>query len=222
MPLRARAEGGQMGLTASDIKAVRPVFREKEHTYWYQNRRLAGFSEIMKAQGLSDFSGVPVKNLEYARAIGEAAHLAIQFDCQGRLNEATVTDDYRPYLTAFRDFRQAVGFEPILIEEPVANLQYGYATKIDLLGTRRGHRNKPTLFELKTCDPKDNHAIQMESQALCFKQRVGKYRVYLMDSGKWKPLAEDKRKSAYWRALWLSAVTIFHHNNRKQEDLWRP
>jgi hypothetical protein len=87
-------------------------------------------TEILKAEGFIDTSFYN----EWARGKGSMVHLACRYDLAGELDEDTLDDEIRPYLSAFRKFMSESGFKVERSEVPGINTTYGYAGTPDLVG----------------------------------------------------------------------------------------
>ena len=108
-------------------------FDPAAHRYTLDGARVPGVTSVM-VRAL-DFGGAPQAALELARQRGSAVHRAVELDLLGTLDDDTVTDMARPYLTQFRVWRHAVAFKPIAAEMRLASRRYGYAGTPDALGT---------------------------------------------------------------------------------------
>lgn len=88
--------------------------------------------------GLQDFGAIPSGVLETAAARGSAAHRAIELDAYGDLDEDSVDPRVRPYVEAWRRFRDERDFKVFMTEHEVVSWQHGYAGTLDLLGQESG------------------------------------------------------------------------------------
>jgi hypothetical protein len=71
---------------------------------------------------------------EWARDKGSHVHTAIKYDIACELDEDTLDDEIRPYLSAFRRFMKESGFKVERSEIPGVNTTHGYAGTPDLIG----------------------------------------------------------------------------------------
>lgn len=82
-------------------------FKEEDHTYWKDGRRVPGVTECLKSVGL--MPGMEFVSDE-AVLYGTRVHRMIHFFNKGTLDLDTVTPDIAPALDAWRDFIRATGF----------------------------------------------------------------------------------------------------------------
>lgn len=71
---------------------------------------------------------------EWSRDKGSHVHKAIHYDVTNCLDEDTLDDEIRPYLSAFRKFMAESGFKVERSEVPGVNTTYNYAGTPDLVG----------------------------------------------------------------------------------------
>ena len=204
------------------VIAERPdEYRAGDHTYWKDGLRVPGFSEIAAAMGMVSFDRIPREVLMRARDVGQAVHMATQFHDEGRLDRSTVSPEIDAYLNAYLDFLESTGFQPVEIETPVMNVEYGYACTPDRVGTFRGHRSTLAVVEIKKAMIADVHHCQVEAQAICFKGSPSRNIIHLRPDGRWRPVPHDADVARYHRGIWLSAASVYHFNMKTKEDLWR-
>lgn len=121
-----------------------------KHEYLVNGERVPGVNEVLHTLGLIDLSSIPIFTLEPARQLGEYAHVATALDDKGTLDEGTLSKDLRPYLTAWRKFKEDfdLAFMPEEIEPKL------YSPKWHFCGTpdRKPQllRNKQILLDIKT------------------------------------------------------------------------
>lgn len=123
---------------------------------------------------------------------GERIHTAIHYAIEGDLDEATVDPEEYGYVRAALSCIEREGMKPLLtlagkpaVEYGVGNLDFGYATKLDLLCEWRG---KKTVVNWKTSATVYRwYAWQSAFEALIFSpevvQRLG---VHLSADGSYK------------------------------------
>jgi hypothetical protein len=87
-------------------------------------------TEILKDEGFIDTNFYN----EWARDKGSMVHLACRYDLAGELDEESLDDEIRPYLSAFRKFMSDSGFKVERSEVPGRNTTYGFAGTPDLVG----------------------------------------------------------------------------------------
>jgi hypothetical protein len=114
---------------------------------------LASVTRIISDAGLGvDFSMIPPAKMAAAQARGNLAHKACELDALGILDEATVPESTMPYLDAFRDFRAAVGWRPILIETRLVH-PLGFTGQPDTVGWLGSERLQLDLKTPLTVSP---------------------------------------------------------------------
>lgn len=117
--------------------APRIEFFEDGHRYVVDGRELPSVTKVLKR--LADgYECVDPDVLERASLLGQAVHKLIELDVRRVLDEDALDDALRPYLAQWREFIATSGFVPLLSEERVASLRYGYAGMLDLFGTLNG------------------------------------------------------------------------------------
>lgn len=114
-------------------------FDEASHTYTLDGRKLPGVTSVLRPITAHEYRGVDIETMERAAQEGRAVHRMIELDVQQNLDEDTLPDWMRPYLTQWRKFVAASGFEPILSETFVCSRRYGYAGTLDLFGRLHDH-----------------------------------------------------------------------------------
>lgn len=78
-------------------------FDEATHRYTWNGRPVPGVTSILKP--LQDFGAIPPAVLAAKADLGTRVHLATELDDAGTLDEQSITDDVRPYLAAWRQFK---------------------------------------------------------------------------------------------------------------------
>lgn len=122
------------------------TFDEASHTY-----RLASGHAVPSVTSLladldDGYRYVKDSAMEHARVRGTAVHRACELHDLGTLDEGSVHEEVRPYLTAYRAFLAETGFRPTLIEKRMVHPSMGYAGTLDRTGTMHG---KHLLLDLK-------------------------------------------------------------------------
>ena len=124
-------------------------FDEANHLYFVNGKQTPSVSSILSP--LVDFSYVPRETLEYASQRGTAVHRATELYDLGTLDDESVDEAVRPYLDAWKRFRQDTGFVPRLIERRVHHADYGYCGTIDREGCMTELAGSPqAIIDIKT------------------------------------------------------------------------
>jgi hypothetical protein len=214
-----------MTTTPSSSKAVAdPVveFRETDHTYWLVEeqgkRRLISITQVLQVAGLVDTTFFN----ERAATKGTYVHDATALHDQGRLNDATVSDELRPYLDGYKLFLEECTPEWSRIEAMFADDVSDVAGTVDRVGTItvKGVPQK-VVVDLKTGRGGSApwHPIQLAGYQHLLTQ-------YLSRRGQTREAAQIKRYGLYLRgdgrytltpytntfdaAVFTSALTIAH------------
>ena len=112
------------------------VFDEERHEYSVDGRKLPGVTSLLSP--LVDFSMVPRETLERARQLGQAVHKMTELYDQDDLDEDSLSDELRPFLTGWMRFRTECHFEPLTIERRMHHPLYRYAGTSDRTGVVKG------------------------------------------------------------------------------------
>lgn len=114
---------------------VELLFKEKDHSYWVEDNRIPGLSEILQKVGLvKSFKGVD----PFYADRGIAVHRANELWLKGDLDETSLDATCKPFFEAFKGHITATGFTPHLIEIPFYSEKEGYACRIDYYGREKG------------------------------------------------------------------------------------
>lgn len=144
------------------------TFDPVKHQYRVNGLRVPGVTAVLSAVGLIDFGGISNGVLDDARARGLAAHAAVQFDCEGQLDESSIGADLLGYVDAARQWRLDVRFEPVGLEYRVYHPTYKYAGTADVVGWMGG---APVVADWKTGRPSDVAAdLQLAAYAAALRQ----------------------------------------------------
>lgn len=104
---------------------------EATHEYWCDGVKYDSVSKIIQTLGLSrDYSGI---SSFYAKR-GTAVHKAVELVDKGTLDEGSVSELVRPYLSAYRKFLQESGYKPFKWEVALHHPVLRYAGTIDKVG----------------------------------------------------------------------------------------
>lgn len=107
------------------------TFDEALHEYRWNGQKVPHVTGILN--GLTDYSMIPADKLERAKQEGRYIHRMVELDCLGDLDVEAIEEWARPAYKAWRDFRDASGFELILSEWKGYHRTQGYAGTLDLL-----------------------------------------------------------------------------------------
>ena len=149
------------------IKKPRILFDDQTHTYAVNGRIVPSVTQILEAEGISDFSRVPPEVLTAAKLRGTAVHKATEYLDQGRLDWTTVSDEVANYLSAWMRFKTECGVQILDIEQRVYS-PTGYAGTIDRTLMMDGVH---WLMDIKTGNPTRAAAIQTAAYQYAYKSQ---------------------------------------------------
>jgi hypothetical protein len=122
------------------------------HVYTLDGRREISVTGVLKWAGLIRLGGIPEPVLERARRRGSDVHELVHFHNEGDLDLASVDDEYRGYLDAWRRFRREANFRPVLSERRLASRRFRVCGTLDAIGTLDG---VGAIVDAKTGSPDD-------------------------------------------------------------------
>jgi hypothetical protein len=131
------------------------TFDAATHTYTLDGVPVPSVTQILRASGLIDFTGIPESILEAARVRGTTVHQAIAYFNDGDLDlEQFRIDfpDYVGYLEGWLSFCQQRHFVSVLSECRIASRRHQIAGTIDCLGELDG---EAVLIDYATGRPQD-------------------------------------------------------------------
>ena len=127
-------------------------FDPETHTYTVNGRRLMS---VTQALALVDDRRI---NSSWYLDRGRLVHLACEYLDRDELDEDTVAPEIRPYLEAYKKFREETSFKPDLIELRLSHLTYLYAGTLDRIGDLNGNH---ILIDLKSGAPARVDELQL-------------------------------------------------------------
>lgn len=206
-------------MTAPALTATAPVltFDEATHTYRLDGVVIPSTTQVLSLAGLVDLSQIDPARLAAASRRGSAVHLATEYDDLGDLDEASVTDEVRPYLAAWRRFRADAGFVPELIEHRVVHVGHRYAGTIDRVGVLKRRRE---IVDLKSGTTQPTHGLQLAAYDMALTdpdeprgrmtvqlRRDGTYRVHRYDNPHDRATFIACARVAHWKLAHLRTTT---------------
>lgn len=136
------------------------TFIKETHEYKLASgERCLSTSDIISLNGLSDFSGVPLANLEKARWKGDALHRAVHFYHEDDLDVRDIPTEVLPYFKAYiiflgeRQYQPEPRFEEAMVYRHSSGLYVGCT--IDSRGILD---SRHTILDLKTSYPRSGKA----------------------------------------------------------------
>jgi hypothetical protein len=129
------------------LGSERLTFDAATHTYRHDGFVVPSVTTVLAGVRLIDFSRANPSDLDDARDRGHAVHAAVQYDCEGVLDEATVAPGLLGYVDAARQWRLDARFDPFAVECRVYHPEYRYAGTADMVGYLDG---APVVVDWKT------------------------------------------------------------------------
>lgn len=190
-------------------------FDAETHIYTWRGKRVPSVTQVLKDTGLIDDQWYT----ERSRQIGQAVHLATEYDDLRKLREETVSVLIRPYLEAWRKFRAETGFTPLPdgIEQRVYNQFAQYAGTLDRIGTVGGTE---VLLDIKTGAPQSWHALQLAAYAMALPEprRYRRARVQLKSDGTYRYTEFAPENFSVDYNIFQSARVVWQYQSRRIND----
>lgn len=195
-------------------------FNEEKHEYKFQNVVIPSVTQILKAEGMTNFGMVSEEVLNANALFGSAVHKCVEYRVKGTLNESTVDPALMPYLAGWDNFVEDFGFKFKASEVQGFHPVYRYAYTADLLGEiTKGKFLGEAVGDVKTGMVKPADRIQIAAYKMAVgKQYKNTFLLYLNPEFKprgYKVIFADNNKME--QGLFLSCLSI--HNWKKQEKL---
>lgn len=143
-----------MAAAAWGIEIDGGFFFEPEHRYRCKQGHIRpSATQVFSLLGLTDFSGIAPRVLEWKRTYGSALHKAAQYLAQGDLNWDTLDDPLIPAITGIECWLKVNGVETEEVEETkirsICGMSFG--TQLDLRGTLMYHgQRRHCLIDYKS------------------------------------------------------------------------
>lgn len=144
-----------------------------------------------------------------AMALGQAAHLAVRYLLEERLDWKTIDEQVRPRVEAARKLIRDLDIRPVAIEKTIFST-LGYAGRPDLICTF-GKSSARAVIDFKTGKPQAAAALQLIAYAGgSANQPIGRMTCELKADGDYN-LVVWPAKEWYgdWRA-WLGALSLYN------------
>ena len=179
-------------------------FREEDHSYWLDGRRLESVTEILERSGISDYRW----SNEEAMERGTFVHTASEMIDRGALDWESLDPVLVPYCTAYQRFMEDFQPEIILSELPLYHPQHLFAGKMDRVVIMNAGT---VLIDLKTGVPNRSTAIQLSAyrelvKANGYATPTKCFSLHLRDDGAYRlNEIEDHRRNFN---VFLAALTV--------------
>mgnify|MGYP001569947541 CR=1 FL=1 len=188
-------------------------FYEETHTYRYGGKVVPSVTQVLQAEGISDFSMVPADVLETACARGNAVHLATQYLDEGRLDWSTVGEGLAGYLAAWERFKEECRVEVLEIERRVY-YSMGYAGTLDRVLLMQRMR---WLIDIKSGAPTPAAAIQTAAYQFAHpdKDKINRRAAVQLNADGTYKLHQYDPDSMHDLNIFIAALTIYEYKRRK-------
>ncbi len=183
------------------------TFDEASHVYLLNGAKVPGVTGVLHNEGFIDSAWFT----EYGRDRGTKVHKAIQLYDADELDEESLDPVLRPYLEAWRRFKEEAHVTIEASEVRLASETYGFAGTIDKVA-RIG--STPAICDLKTGPVSGWVGLQLAAYHILLNEPARRrYAVQLNNDGSYR-LHEFKDRSD--RQVFLAALTI--HNWKRRES----
>lgn len=114
---------------------IRIDFDRVKHRYRLNGQPVLGVTDVLKNTGVADYSGYPEESRDYYMARGKAVHKAAELLMTNRFDWSYLDEapDWAGYIIAVDRLLQSGRIEPLLVEVPVASVEFGYCGTLDFL-----------------------------------------------------------------------------------------
>ena len=192
------------------------TFNPGHHLYRWQTKPIPGLTGILKSTGIL---GEMAHSSELHQLRGTIIHEAIRLFNKGTLDFSTVSEEHRPYLSAYELWLKESGAEILHSEVMCFDPDLRFACRIDLLAELEG---QVQVVELKTGPPPPATAIQTAGQACAVKESaeskspydIGRLGLHLREDGTYKTYPY---KDARDIKIFICAMTL--HNWKLNNNL---
>jgi len=122
-------------------------FNPETHEYFIDGVKVWSVTQILDANGISDFSFVKPEILEAARDLGNNVHSTVKLFSNNDLDEDSLDPVLALYLEQWKRFLKETKFEVIDTEQIVSHIKFLYCGRYDVRGI---FKDKLTLLDIKT------------------------------------------------------------------------
>jgi len=199
------------------IQSVNFSFDPVNHIYRLGSDIIPSVTQILSAEGLVDYIGVPAESMESARLFGTAVHKACELWDKGILDDTVLSTPLIPYLAGWKKF--VADFKPIVnqewIEKPICSYRHQFGTTSDRVWSIN---NKLTVVEIKsTATMQKAVGIQLAGQTIAVEENLGRVKqrwaVQLKGDGTYQLYTYDDRAD---KTVFVSALNVYRW---KRENL---
>ena len=126
------------------------LFEPEKHIYTLNGEVIPSVTGLLSEFALYDLSKVPTDRLKYKQALGTAVHYACDLLDDCNLDESTLHDDLKGYVSAYKKFREVTGFEPRHSELRMYSRKHRFAGTLDKQGPFEWNgKEQESIIDLK-------------------------------------------------------------------------
>ena len=199
-------------------------FNEARHEYRLDGELLPHVTGV--TDSLCSYAGVPEEVLRKKAEIGTAVHYATELDDEGDLDDASLPEELRGYVEAWRRFKRETGWETKMSELRVHSVTYGYAGCLDCIGFFERLKGikplDPILLDKKTTyDIIPSVGPQTAAYEKAYNEMNGtkvrrRFAVQLKPDGTYN--LHDCKDASDW-SVFLSALTLQNWKRRHKQEI---
>jgi hypothetical protein len=187
------------------------TYNDERHEYRVDGAIIPSVTQVLAAEGFIDTTFMN----EEGRERGKMVHLANKYFLEDRLDMGTLDPRIFSYVDGTRAFVNDMGYEPQIIEKPMAHPIYLYGMTLDTIGTVRQFGDELVLIDWKTGAKDLATVIQMAAYVEGLRANGIEvkhiYIIYLKNDGTYKPeLVKVTRKEIN---VFLYALTCMNWKN---------
>jgi len=166
------------------------------HTYLCDGVVYPSVTQILQDEGFIDATWFT----EYARDRGTLVHRITHWYDTGELDMESVDPALGGYLEGWIRFREESGFDPQIIERPLASHTHRFAGTPDRIGVLNGDLAIP---DIKSGAVQAWTGLQLAGYEILYGQRVNRFGVQLTEDGKYKliPFTDRNDRGVFMAAL---------------------
>lgn len=169
------------------------------HVYTVDGSIYPSVTQILQDQGFIDATWFT----EYARERGKLVHRITHWHDTGELDPGSVDPALEGYLEGWRRFIRESGFDPQIIERPLASHTYRFAGTPDRIGVLNGEL---AILDIKSGAVQAWTGLQLAGYEVLYGQRTARAGVQLTEDGKYKLISFTDRSD---RAIFLAALSCW-------------
>lgn len=200
------------------------TYRDDIHEYRYRGAVVSSVTQVLAPLSAAEYRGVDASVLDRAAMLGKAVHKLIELDLRNDLDVESLSDELRPYFTAWRSFLDTSGFVCALSEQCIYSKHYNYAGTLDLFGTLNSEAvlidAKRTAAVPRTAGPQTAayECALRESHPDAVSQcvsgagdgRIDRYALHFTSDAKWRLVPFREKRDL---RVFLSCQTILDWSN---------